>query len=174
MKKILVVGHSHVNALKDSNPEEGFEFCSLVGANGLANFVKKNIPPSEYDALVCSIQGSQYNIFGLVKHQQPFDFYLSDEPGLPIDEDAELLPLSLVTAVFKRDLRATFNILNTIKKYPGLKLIFWNRRRLCRVRTISGNILVLSGKKLIITVFLRQCSGINFGVCRQNLCGSIA
>lgn len=74
--------------------------------------------------MVCSIQGSQYNIFGLVKHQQPFDFYLSDEPGLPIDEDAELLPLSLVTAVFKRDLRATFNILNTIKKISRIKTYF--------------------------------------------------
>jgi len=124
MKKILVVGHSHVNALKDSNPEEGFEFCSLVGANGLASFVKKNIPSSEYDALVCSIQGSQYNIFGLVKHPQPFDFYWPDEPGLPIDEDAELLPLSLVTSIFKRDLRATFHILDTIKKISRIKTYF--------------------------------------------------
>lgn len=124
MKKILVAGHSHINALKDSNPEQGFEFYSLVGADGLPNFVKKNIAPGAYEAMVCSIQGSQYNIFGLVRHPQPFDFYLPEAPELPIAEDAELLPLGLVTAVFKRELRATFNTLNTIKKISKIKTYF--------------------------------------------------
>ncbi len=117
MKKILIVGHSHIGALKNSNQGDDFEFCSLVGPSGVSDFKKKPISPSDYDALVFSIHGSHYNIFGLVRHLQPFDFYLAEESELPIDDQAELLPMGIVESVFKRHLAGALGSVYSILDY---------------------------------------------------------
>ena len=52
-----------------------------------------------------SVDGNAHTVFALVKHPRPFDFVLSEEPGLPLDGEAEIVPEAFVRAALDHRLR---------------------------------------------------------------------
>jgi hypothetical protein len=121
MKKILVVGHSHIHALKRAKTvDELFEFY-LIPEKGIDSL--HNIDGKNYLSVVLLVGGNCHNIFGLVQLPEPFDFYLPEEINLPLNNDARLLPVSLVTKVFERNLAREFRIALKISQiFKGNKI----------------------------------------------------
>lgn len=109
MKKILVVGHSHMHALQDApNADDGFEFFSCVTIHGGKVRHRpfddyRKIDGSAYSAIALHPGGNQHILLGLVNHPSaPFDFYLPERPDLSVSPDATLLAVSLVERILRR------------------------------------------------------------------------
>jgi hypothetical protein len=119
--KILIVGHSHMGALRRANAADNtFDFISLMKAEGLPNFLKTPLDTTPYTAVVTTIRGSKHNVIGLVNHQKPFDFILPSDPDLPLRQGVEILPFAVVEAMFTHECIGTLAILKKLrKKIPG-------------------------------------------------------
>ncbi len=115
MKKILVIGHSHIHALKTAKTvDETFDFYSLV-TQGMKNLAQINA--NDYTSVIFSIVGNHHNIFGLLNHPEPFDFYLPEKINLPIIPNARLLPVSLVAKALECRMMPVFNITSTLLEF---------------------------------------------------------
>jgi hypothetical protein len=113
MKKILVIGHSHLGALKSGKTADNtFEFHSIIekGINTLSELDTDN-----YNSIVLTIVGNHHNILGLVNDPEPFDFFLPQEIDVPLKNDARLLPVNLITKVFERQLKNAFDLTQTLR-----------------------------------------------------------
>jgi hypothetical protein len=110
-KKILVIGHSHLVALANAKTgSDLFEFHNLHIEQ--EKEVLSNLNLDNYHRTkILSIGGNVHNSFGLVNHPDLFDFYLPEAPELPINPNARLLPVALISSLIERHILQQFNML---------------------------------------------------------------
>jgi len=134
--KVLVVGHSHTEALRRGfTSYTGHELAHRYEIINLSSLPSKGkgaeIPPEvrkpivalPADMIVSAVHGNAHNIFGLVRHPQPFDFVVPKMPQLALDEDAVLLPYSSIAASFRPKVEAHTRLLLNLKTEFGLPMI---------------------------------------------------
>lgn len=118
--KLLVVGHSHLDAVRDAAEHH----AALWAARGLAfRFVQMRDPrflqdgpaadadglspalldevdrqAQDCDATLLMVGGNAHNGLGLFEHPEPFDFLPEDEPEAPLDPGRRLIPAPLLAA----------------------------------------------------------------------------
>lgn len=126
-KAIIVMGHSHVGALHEALSDFGPYDQKQRGAhffvhdvwpnrtdyarpdgNGGLEFNKavlaavENLVPKDMSREYVSMMGGNGHIvLSLSKHERPFDFVLKENPKLPLDPSAEILPMEYVKQVLK-------------------------------------------------------------------------
>lgn len=126
--RVLVIGHSHVVAIKagheklaSENPRllAGFEFRFVNLLNPEIGFppIQSGDPaslPEAYvshfesfrpDVTVMAVKGNEHNVLALVEHPRKFDFILPEQPGLPLDRSREILPYDVINSVMQRQVR---------------------------------------------------------------------
>jgi hypothetical protein len=145
-RNLLVIGQSHVAAIRAAAkahreafpgeprtrvihtleevhaPEfvdvsEGDYSVAAFGAN-LRAAIQDQI--ARHDPIVASVMGGNvHNVLALLRHPRPFDFLLPDEPGPPLDEGAELVPLTLVRAALQARLGPGYARLRALREIAG-------------------------------------------------------
>lgn len=122
MKKILIIGHSHIHALQKAGiDDEIFEFHQ---ANGIEISALREINGDNYNSVVLLIDGNYHNIFGLVNLPEQFDFYLPDRIDLPVKTNVQLLPVSLVHKIFERDMRFVLSFTSQLSQLFKNNIIY--------------------------------------------------
>ncbi len=122
--KILIIGDSHVHAIRDSlreaQPESGefdvtalrikIEYGEKKGAGDVTfdEALKLCNELSGRDFLATAVRGNQYNTVGLIQHPRPFDVMLPDAAPLAANK-AELIPLGLFRQFFHDTLRSGYS-----------------------------------------------------------------
>lgn len=110
--KILVVGSSHTAAISKAavgvdnlkalwvkNPKRGDGPGDITVEQAVEEAARLSSP----DILALTWIGTYHNIFGLVQHEQPFDFF---EPGSDeFDETRELIPYAVMRDQFAATIR---------------------------------------------------------------------
>ncbi len=116
MKKIFVIGHSHLNSLKRApTADDLFEFHN-INDKGMGPLSKIN--SDDYLSTILLVGGNYHNVFGLLNHPQPFDFYLPEKTDLPINPNARLLPVELVSSVLERDMVSRqYNVMSSLLRF---------------------------------------------------------
>lgn len=105
--KIGIVGYSHITALSEAMAKDGatqrllvdrpVEFVSLRRPGSLSGRLRHALSAfGPRDIVILAIAGNAHNVLGLVNFKPRFDFVLPSEPDLPLDAEADLLPLGLV------------------------------------------------------------------------------
>lgn len=109
MKKILAVGHSHLESLRSAyksarqSSSVDLTFLQLNAPDHLPSLISGKLNPKvrqlcdgPWSLVVSLIGGNDHNILGLLNHPQRFDLVLPMEPDLPLDGEAEVIPFSVV------------------------------------------------------------------------------
>lgn len=119
--KILVIGHSHVEAVRDAalalqtaGLACGFAFLQLRDAHFVSDPTQDEAQvgdrlreaiaehAADCDASLLMLAGNAYNGLSLFEHPEPFDFVLDEDPELPLDTGRTLLPSALLAAHLQR------------------------------------------------------------------------
>ena len=70
------------------------------------------------------IMGNEYNFLALLNHPCRFDFYLPARPDLPTDENAELLPVSLVEDLMRARMEKFELYLSALSLLSNCQIIY--------------------------------------------------
>ncbi len=112
MKKILVIGNSHVFALQGAKTaDELFDFYHL---NHIEISELSGINTDNYLSIILLVKGNYHHAFSIANYPESFDFYLPENPNLPINQNARILPVSLVYKILKRGMEEQFSITNQL------------------------------------------------------------
>lgn len=112
MKKILCIGHSHMNAVMTfgaSHADVDFMSClevvdGVVKDRDVRGFA--DVDAGSYQAVFLFIRGSRHIMLGMVNRPDgPFDFYLPEQPDLPRIPEARLYPHGLLKQILARHMR---------------------------------------------------------------------
>ena len=124
MQKILCIGHSHMNAPRGvGSPANDVDFlsCTEELADGGArdrhpgDFIAADVDGDRYARICLFVRASRHIVLGLVNHPDGcFDFYLPDQPQLPLIPLARLYPYGLMKAILKRHMRQDFADLTSL------------------------------------------------------------
>lgn len=131
-KKTTIIGDSHILAIKEALAKRGGENLGEVMIDrleqmkdgvlreGVAESALEGIASSAApsDLIVSVFGGNQFNVFGLMRHPEPFDFVDVDEPD-DLDAEARVIPLKIMEATFERFVRGRDGKL--LKKLAGGK-----------------------------------------------------
>lgn len=110
-EKILVIGHSHMNALAAvDGAAADFDFVSFPVAEKAYQRRDpdefKTLAAADHAAVVFMLGGSTHVNLGMLNPpEDPFDFYLPQEGHVPFNRQARLLPVDLVMCLLKRHLK---------------------------------------------------------------------
>lgn len=69
-----------------------------------------------YDFYVSMVGGNTQTVMGLVNYQIPFDFVLPEEPDLPIQPEADLVPCGVVRRRLERGTQAVFQTMTALRE----------------------------------------------------------
>lgn len=122
--RIVAVGHSHLAAIMkgfrqlraaDSRtaPQATFiqlnsvEFRPPLQGGKLNSGITDAINAAPGDVLISCVAGNAHNVLGLLNHPSPFDFVLPEEPDMPLEERAEILPFGLIERCLRETLEQT-------------------------------------------------------------------
>lgn len=143
MRKIAIVGHSHIKALSDALAKDG-NVSALFGAAlpEIVSLRDDKFNPSPWhpetldgelhyalrhyghgDLVVLAIGGNGHNVLGLVNFKPRFDFILPAEPELPVDGEAELLPASLVEAAIGRGAARHLDMIHRVRRSCAAQMV---------------------------------------------------
>lgn len=123
--KVLFVGDSHIEQIVDAyaewvrarcpesrqfkadfvsfvEPEFALNRTAAADSDVLNARATEAITKSAADAIVSCVGGNAHNRVGLVNHPQRFDFVLAEDPDLPLDPSATILPSDAVRASLER------------------------------------------------------------------------
>lgn len=137
VKKIVALGHSHLNAVRDgARLVDGFdggsfelEFLQIHAIH--QGSTMKGPPPFEMDqnleeAIRASFQrcdvllmlayGNQHNRLGLVNHPRLFDFFLSEDRSLLVDNAREIIPEEFVKSQLRAKTAKLERFLGKVRK----------------------------------------------------------
>lgn len=114
MRKIFVLGHSHLTALQRARLEAGsgpeMEFCGITDPQFHPELQDGTLHPAIMARLnaasatlyISMLGGNDHCVLCLVNDRRRFDFILPEAPDLPVDSQAEILPAALLRAELKR------------------------------------------------------------------------
>lgn len=86
---------------------------SEIEANsGIAAFGRYD--PNAQDCMLSFIGGNGHNLVGLIQHAAPYDFFLSDEPGIGVEPHAEIVSEASAADLLKRRNEHHLAVLNEI------------------------------------------------------------
>ncbi len=103
---VLVVGHSHMDCLRKAAIERGSDLNCLYlwltrepvirddGEVRLGPNITNRLEPE----VVALVGGAAHDLLGLIRHPTPFDFVLPEQPDLPMDPDATIIPYAAAVA----------------------------------------------------------------------------
>jgi hypothetical protein len=135
MASVTCIGESHMACVLVAAEEKGMalraiplkrtvarEFARAGGAtNNAWNFEDDSLQQrgrkrvTDLRGTICCFLGGRYPIaLMLRKHPRPFDFVLPDEPELPIEADAEIIPAGIMRRVVERGARRSLQTLAKI------------------------------------------------------------
>jgi hypothetical protein len=142
VKRVLVIGHSHIVALKQAHlhdlahlsvdrPDLAFDFVRLFLVTpgeaseqfGIGAELRSQISSGNYDLIVSCVGGNGQNAFGLANHPVPFDFVVPEEPDLSLSADAETLPASVIRKSLREHNDQAFIALREIKDAATSRVI---------------------------------------------------
>lgn len=130
MRRILLLGHSHIANLQQAYQERGgklpgllIEFAPISSPNYSPNLEGDRLHPAiaailgkpRFDAVVSCIGGNAHFSLGLVNHPRRYDFVLPAEPDLPLQEGAEILPYGLMLLRLEQMAHETTPVLPAVK-----------------------------------------------------------
>jgi hypothetical protein len=121
MSALTCIGESHMACVLVAAEEAGISLNAIAlkesvsrefsRAGGSTDAELETVRPGRigrkgygdrFEGVVCSFIGGRYPMtFTLHRHPAPFDFVLPDEPDLPIDSKAELIPARAMRAVLE-------------------------------------------------------------------------
>jgi len=133
MKRVLLLGHSHLGCIRQAFDQRdgrvaglAVEFLPLAdpyfqpnldAAGQVHPHIHRVVTAPRFDALVSIIGGNAHFSLGLVNNPRRYDFVLPQAPDLPLEPGAEVLPYDLVL----RHLRAMSH--ETTPVLPALRAL---------------------------------------------------
>jgi len=136
VKKIVILGHSHVNALRGGAPlvdginSDAFEL-DFLQIHAIQKSPTLSGPPPfvmdphletviqdsllRCDALLLLAYGKEHNNLGLINHPRLFDFFLTEDQSVMVDETRELIPEEFVKSQLRFQTVKMENILEKIR-----------------------------------------------------------
>jgi hypothetical protein len=86
--------------------------------------IRKTIAEAKPKFILCSIGGNTHNVVGLLNHPRAFDFVLPEQPDLPLNENAEIVPSGIIHDVFKERLNKNpFMVMRAIAKSSDVPIL---------------------------------------------------
>lgn len=135
----LAIGHSHLEALRlaaEAASRRDVDFVNLADPNRQGFFVSDGkggvmlaraeadwIMENGYAAILCALRGNAHAKLGLLNHPRRFDFVLPDEPDLPYDCRAELVPYALMRQAMLREMAQQRLMLKALRKAVATPLV---------------------------------------------------
>lgn len=128
-----MIGNSHMKALRHAyqtrevqGRREGLE-CRFIQVNlpefrpviidgRFSPYIEDSLKDDKVRLVVSTFGGNDHNVLGLVNHPRKFDFVLPEEPGLPLQEDAEVLPFELVRRTLRARLAPTRQLMRMLRE----------------------------------------------------------
>lgn len=119
MRKVLLIGDSHIHAIQAAleqrnlvPPELEFEALRLGSRKNskmtadvsLDGAVEKVKSLSADDVFVALLRGNEFNSVGLIQHPQPFDVMMPEETAEHMLPGAEIIPVQALRAFFTESL----------------------------------------------------------------------
>jgi hypothetical protein len=114
MRKVFVLGHSHIVALANScraappGPEMAFvllnepQFQPVLCGGALNPAILALLHQTPADLHVSVISGNDHAAMAMLNDPRRFEVVLPEAPDLPLDQAAELLPAGLLLAALER------------------------------------------------------------------------
>lgn len=112
MKRVLLVGHSHLACIRQAFDQRDGEVTGLAlefvpladpyflpnldAAGGVHPHIRRVVTAPRFDAVVSVIGGNAHFSLGLVNNPRRYDFVLPEAPDLPLEPGAEILPHDLL------------------------------------------------------------------------------
>ncbi len=133
-RKILVVGHSHMQALAAAPRTDDlfqFEACwekrdGEWAEKDVSRFA--HLGTLDVGLVALAVGGNQHIFLGLANHRVPFDFVLPERPDLGVDPAAQLLPAGLIERCLRRHMAAELIF------FSALAALF-PRTAICQIET---------------------------------------
>lgn len=142
MINVAFIGHSHLGAInrarhyyKDRSDLDLKLFLlnsnqyQIIDGNShrlsekliceLVSFFKEN----KENYIVTAIGGNEHNIIGIVNHPQMFDFILSSNPDMEINDKAKIIPEKLVESIFNKRLGSKFKEILSLRDAFSIPII---------------------------------------------------
>ncbi|HEV7279891.1 MAG TPA: hypothetical protein VGN57_06715 [Pirellulaceae bacterium] len=136
----LVIGNSHMKALRHAyqtrevkGRREGLElqfiqvnlpeFRPVVIEGRFQPGIEASIQSDRLQFIVSTFGGNDHNVLGLVNHPQQFDFVLPEEPDLPLQADAEILPHELLRRTLRARLAPTRELMAMLREATELPVL---------------------------------------------------
>ncbi|MFC3691113.1 hypothetical protein [Chenggangzhangella methanolivorans] len=131
--KTTIIGDSHTIAIKDGFAKRGGADLGEVMIDRLQQIkngvLREGVAESELEEIAAAAQpgdlivsvlgGNQFNVFGLMRHPEPFDFIEPGDPDEALDPEARAIPVKIMEATFERFVRGRDGKL--LKKLAGGK-----------------------------------------------------
>ena len=130
--RVLVVGHSHIVALRKAGemlpPAFGlsFEFINLnareaasaasVSGNAQGNPVIEDIESFQPDVIASCVGGNAHTIFGLLEHPSPFDFIHPDDEDHAVDSTRQILPYTVIRSALEAGMTEELKTLALLRR----------------------------------------------------------
>ncbi len=118
-----LIGHSHSQQIFDAAATAGFQLEGYnfwtapqpaIAPDGSA--FHPVIADCLRDGVVFSaVGGAGHNMIGLVRHPIPFDFVLSEQPALPTDHEASVIPEAAIMAAMMQQLQEYLDIITLVR-----------------------------------------------------------
>lgn len=128
---MICIGGSHTNAIAAAAEDAGEGVCVINLRSFQTPFVQKHkslqLHPDVTRAIgvhrgpaFSIVGGNRHNRLGLVRHPRPFDFVLPEQPDLPLDPAAELIPYNAIKAALTLQSQSIFQQLQALSdRYNG-------------------------------------------------------
>jgi len=136
MRKIFVLGHSHIGALSSgygaTRPPVEMAFAGLhnplfeppLQGDRLTPALGGQVHHAQADLYVAAIGGNEHAAMSLLNHPRRFDVVLPDAPELPVQPGATLLPAALALALLEQWCAPHVELLAAYRAaVPGRRLV---------------------------------------------------
>lgn len=131
---MLCIGHSHVACVARAGLDAGLALHALNfwelpggtvrGETGLRLSPELAARVASHEGTVYSlIGGAVHSVIGMLVHPRRFDFVLPDEPGLPLDDDAERIPALAVRRMLASAMTDYLSLMSHVRQLAPVALV---------------------------------------------------
>ena len=143
--RVVGFGHSHLSALQfayadwiASHPKRSLdiEFIQLLSGE-----YKLSDTLFDYDRLIIKIteiadhgsdlvpfvftcfSGNDYHVISMVRHPQPFDFVLAEQPSLPMQQGVQVLPSEAIESTLAQSIQPAIEQMTAIRRRIPFRMV---------------------------------------------------